>query len=87
MVVFPEEFIQLDHPGYYVNRLTCEVFSVKSGTLKRLKYTRGGFFNGNIVQAGYQISVSGRRKVVSVDDINRIIKNYNNSVQVVHHLI
>lgn len=75
MVVFPEQFIQLNrYPGYYWNIETKTLFSCKSGELKQLTIKRG--FRNH--PPGYGISVNGRKVLLPLHYLNMINSPINN---------
>lgn len=66
MVVFPSEFAATEWPGNFWNIKTKEMYSIKTGVLKKLAKRKP--FNGHAkdgrrvnVSEGYVLSVSGER--------------------------
>lgn len=68
MIVFPSEFVATEWNGYFWNVETKELYSLKSGVLRRLgkhkPYT--GMVNGRAIDLPerYVVSVDGERKTV-----------------------
>ena len=72
MVRLPEGFLKTKYPGYFYNYEDTQLYSIKSGILKPLKYYRGGFFNGVQHLPGYRISVKSRRILVTMNYLNSV---------------
>lgn len=79
MIQFPHNFVQLErYPGYYWNIADKTLYTMKvDGVLKPMKLKRayrgpdgrGGFID---TEAGYQISVNGRRRTLSQRHLSTI---------------
>ena len=77
MVVFPPEFVATEWPGYFWNITTKEMYSIKTGALKKLAKRKP--FNGYAkdgrkvnVSEGYMLSVNGERVPVSLTMLNKL---------------
>lgn len=63
MVTLPKDFVATRYPGYFWNVVEKKLYSVKvTGELKAMAFYKGGFFYGNKIEPGYQISVKGRKR-------------------------
>lgn len=74
MVTLPKEYVPLKYDGYFWNITDCQLYSVKvTGMLKPLKKSRlwqDGMHVSNVI--GYNISVAGRKRFVSVSDLVKL---------------
>ena len=68
MIIFPPEFIKIRYPGYFFNRKDEMLYSIKSGTLKQLKYRKAY----RQIPAGFRISVGNREIVITRDELINI---------------
>lgn len=68
MVVLPLQFVAIEWPGYFWNVETKELYSLKSGVLRRLGKHNPyiGMVNGRTIDLPerYVVSVNGERKMV-----------------------
>lgn len=76
MICFPFEFQQLTpYPGYYFNTKDNEVYSIKSGTLKKLKSTtfvpRGCSWSP---ERHWTLSIKNKTHLLYKDEIKRLIE-------------
>lgn len=66
MITFPPEFVTTKFPGYFWNTRNETLYTIKvTGELRPLQYRPGNRWNH--FQAGYQVSVKGRRRVLKLD--------------------
>lgn len=77
MICFPFEFQQLTpYPGYYYNTKDKEVYSIKSGTLKKLSKTSFVPFGMRTRFASKKhwcVSTNGDRHWLYQEDIDRML--------------
>lgn len=68
MIVFPQEFVKTKHPGYYWNTVEHRLYTIKvTGELRPMAFNKGGHFYGVYREPGYQISVKGRKRKLTMD--------------------
>lgn len=81
MVVLPNEFVATKYPGYFWNTATEKLYSIKvTGELRRLVYNKGGYFNGHLVQPGYQVSHEGTRRRYTLDYLKSLAPTQTHQV-------
>ena len=81
MIIFPPEFVRLQYEGYFFNTLTKRLYSIKGGSLKELRstpvhtYTHFTYIRPQTAHNRvYQISVGGKRKTVTMEELLAIPK-------------
>ena len=80
MIAMPKGFVMTRYPGYYWNVDTQKLYSTKvTGELRPMAFHKGGFFRGYSIQPGYQISVNGYRKTLTLDYLRTL--KYTDSIQ------
>lgn len=71
MIALPTQFIEVPRaPGYFVNTKEKNVWSIKSGVLKRVAKKKP--FRNH--RGGYSVSVHGFKKTITDDFIEKIIE-------------
>ncbi len=81
MIIFPSGFCKTKYPGYYWNEMDQKLYSIKSGVVKPLTLTKPYTCWKGTYPAGYNLSINGDRKFVSLDMLKKI--RYTGAVQVV----
>lgn len=77
MIIFPVGFTPTKYDGYFWHTINKKLYSIKSGVLREIKYTRPNRFNH--FTDGYRVSVNGNRRVLEL--------RYLNSLTTVDHTI
>lgn len=77
MIVFPSEFVATEWNGYFWNVNTKELYSIKTGVLRKLAKRKpfvGHARDGRKVNVseGYVLSVNGARVPVSLAVLNNL---------------
>ena len=68
MVTLPKEFVMTRFPGYFWNTNNHKLYSIKvTGELRPLTFNKGGTFYGVTHMPGYQISVNGQKRRLTLD--------------------
>jgi len=63
MIHLPQEFVTTKFPGYFWNLKEQKLYSIKvSGLLKPLTFSPRRWTPNGIMDAGYRVSVAGRRR-------------------------
>lgn len=67
MVTLPKDFVATKAPGYFWNVKEKKLYSIKvTGELRPLAFHKGGTFFGVRVDPGYQISVKGHKRKLTM---------------------
>jgi hypothetical protein len=80
MIQFPECYVKTKYPGYFWNRDTQTLFSIKvGGFLKEMKYQSKamiihGRYRSFTLEPGYRVSVRGERYIISLEELKRLNK-------------
>lgn len=77
MVTLPKQFMATKYPGYFWNIETRTVFSLKSGVLKEMVFTKPSVFTNML--SGYRVSVNGHRRWLTVDYLNDLMVRVGDS--------
>jgi hypothetical protein len=73
MVTLPVDFVATNAPGYFWNVKEKKLYSIKvTGLLKPLAFHKGGTFYGVSHKPGYQISIRGRKRTLTLDYLNSL---------------
>lgn len=87
-VTLPHNFIAIRYPGYFWNTDDQSLYSLKrEGILRKLRIRYPNKFNRMAVPY-YQLSVGGRKKLVTQDYLNKLtpteskIPTYDNTSQI-----
>ena len=64
MVTLPPTFVATKEPGYFWDTCSKRLFSIKTGLLKPIKYTKPNRWNH--FTDGYRISTKGQRKNIQM---------------------
>jgi len=68
MVVLPGDFVATRYPGYFWNLKERKLYTIKvTGELRPMTFQRGGNFYGHKIAPGYQISVKGQKRKLTMD--------------------
>ena len=71
MIILPPGFVATKYPGYFWHLEKQALFTCKSGTLRPLKRRSANRWNyGN---AGYAISVGGRRRYIFESVLKKLV--------------
>jgi hypothetical protein len=63
MVTLPKDFVATRYPGYFWNVVEKKLYSIKiTGELRPMTLQRGGSWYGHVIEPGYQISVRGQKR-------------------------
>lgn len=65
MVILPIGFTATRYPGYYWHMGEQALYSLKSGSLRKMKMVIPNRWN-HLPEGGYDISVSGRRRTITL---------------------
>ena len=80
MIVFPPNFVKTRYPGYFWNLTDKKLYSIKSGMLKPLAFNRGGVFFGKTIEPGYQISVAGVKRKLTLPYLHTLSLPVQNEI-------
>lgn len=68
MVTLPKEFVMTRYPGYFWNTHDHKLYSIKvTGELRPLAFSKGCTIYGTTHMPGYQVSVNGRKRRLTID--------------------
>lgn len=70
MVILPKNLTALKYPGYFWDTVNHELYSCKTGVLKKIKRQRPNYFNK--YKTCYQISHEGRRRLLVVEYLKKL---------------
>jgi len=77
MVVLPKNFVMTKYPGYFWNVKERKLYSIKvTGELRPMKFHKGGNFGWVRVEPGYQVSVNGQKRRLTLDYLNTLTSVY-----------
>ncbi len=72
MVTLPREFTATKIPGYFWNTKTQKLYSIKiGGELREMLLVKVNYWN-NWSCDGYRVSHKGRRRVLSIDYLEKL---------------
>lgn len=77
MIFFSNEFVKTAYPGYLWNVIEQKLYTIKTtGKLRPLTYQKGGYRlrSGRVTVPGYQISVDGVRKTITLNYLRSLNK-------------
>ena len=75
--MFPLQFVPITiYPGYVWNVEELQLYSYKSGILKKLTLNRPGTWNRKINEPYYSISHLGRRRYLRLSQLKKVLPNY-----------
>ena len=81
MIILPFNLVQLNRlPGYYYDKGTKELFSLKSGVLRKMKFQKGWPLNR--IPSGYTISHNGCRRRLTTEVLDRMTQNIDPESQI-----
>ena len=73
MVTLPREFVATRYPGYFWNTVDKKLYTMKvTGVLRPMAFNKGGNFYGVVHQPGYQISVNGLKRKLTLPYLNSL---------------
>ena len=82
MVTLPKDFVATRYPGYFWNVREKKLYTIKvTGELRPMAFNKGGCWYGQVFEPGYQISVNGQKRKLTMryltslkytDDIQQI---------------
>lgn len=68
MVTLPKDFVATRYSGYFWNVKERKLYTIKvTGELRPMTFNKGGRFYGVTHLPGYQISVEGRKRKLTMD--------------------
>lgn len=79
MVIFPNGFVSSGVPGYFIQESDQQVYSIKTGELRKLKKVRK--FDTQKV-FGWHLYLNGRRRFITESHVKEILSsNLKNEVE------
>lgn len=73
MVTLPPEFVATRYPGYFWNLKEKKLYTIKvTGELRPMTFNKGGHFYGVTHLPGYQISVNGRKRKLTMEYLSTL---------------
>ena len=81
MVVMPDEFVATRYPGYFWNTDDQKLYSIKvTGELRPLAFQKGFVYYGRQIEPGYQISVRGQKRTMTLAYLKTLKKTTKREV-------
>lgn len=76
MIILPPGMVSVKYPGYFYHIPTKKLYSIKSGLLKEVAFSRG--FRNH--PSGYRVSHNGLRRLLTLDYLKTL--NYPKEVEI-----